>query len=248
MRAYARQARPGRGTLGHRRPPARLRLRALARPAGSSAAGRTNPEGTRLPGGGDLRDQVARRLPARLPAGDSAAQGPVRLRRAVRVRDRRGPGPARRHHRHDGQQREEEDEVEGVRPQRVPRGHRTRGGRLRRGTDRPHPVRHRRPEAARGGAGHREGHRGEDGRSRVRCIGCTKCRSCRKFVRIGRQSWTADRLRPSMQGCDGAQVEPHPPLQVTYNDHFRPHARRGAPCASVSSRWKGGRRSRSPRT
>ena len=46
MRAYARQARPRRGNLGHRRPAARFRLRTLAQSARSSAAGLRHPCGS----------------------------------------------------------------------------------------------------------------------------------------------------------------------------------------------------------
>ena len=47
--------------------------------------GARDPEGARLSGRRDLRDQVARRLPDRLPARLAARQDAVRLRRAVRV-------------------------------------------------------------------------------------------------------------------------------------------------------------------
>ena len=45
-----------------------------------------------------------------------------------------------RHHRPDRRQRQEEDEVEGLRPRRQPRRHRARRRRLRRRPDGAHPV------------------------------------------------------------------------------------------------------------
>ena len=87
-------------------------------------------------------------LTDRYPRVRPDRQGAVRLRRAGRPDHGDGAAAAERHHRPDGGQRQEEDEVEGLRPQRQPRGHRARRGRLRRRPDRAHPVRDRRDEDA----------------------------------------------------------------------------------------------------
>ncbi|CAA9545311.1 MAG: HDIG domain protein, partial [uncultured Thermoleophilia bacterium] len=143
LRAAGRR---GRGGVGLRRAPPRLRLRDPPGPRPASAGRSAAPAGAGLPRvvrpGGALP-----REPPRRAAGDAARAHPLRVRRARRVRPRLWPRPPRGARGTRAGVGPQEAEAEVVRRGRQPR-RRARGRRAaRRRPRRPHHRRDRRAPA-----------------------------------------------------------------------------------------------------